>query len=278
MLKFAIIHYQTQSMKTINEFFENYADKYSSNPMMLEKKEDVYEPATYEEIRQKVHQFAAGLLSMGIQKGDRVTLLSEGRNDWVISELGILYTGGVNVPLSVKLQDGTDLKFRINHSGSRFVIASGSQAKKLEGIKSELTEVEKFILLDAKELYDENEMFFGDILKKGISYLEKNEANFIQTWKSIQADDMANICYTSGTTADPKGIILSHRNYTANVEQSLSLMNIPEYYCSLLILPWDHSFAHTAGIYSIIASGASMASIQVGSTPMETLKNIPVNI
>ncbi|MGC9343371.1 MAG: AMP-binding protein, partial [Bacteroidales bacterium] len=72
--------------------------------------------------------------------------------------------------------------------------------------------------------------------------------------------------------------MLSHRNYTANVEQALSLMNIPEYYCTLLILPWDHSFAHTAGIYSVIASGASMAAIQAGSTPMETLKNIPKNI
>jgi long-chain acyl-CoA synthetase len=55
-------------------------------------------------------------------------------------------------------------------------------------------------------------------------------------------------------------------------------MDVPEWYTTLLILPWDHAFAHTAGIYTLIASGASMASIQVGKTPMETLKNIPQNI
>ena len=265
-------------MKTINEFFEAYAEKYRDNPMMLEKKTNKYESSTYNEIREKVHQFAAGLIELGIKKGDRVTLLSEGRNDWVISELGVLYSGAINVPLSIKLQDGTDLKFRINHSASRFVIASGSQVAKLSGIIDELKTMEKIIYLDPKDKYEKNEIYFGDILKQGEQYLKNNSSAFEKVWKSVKPNDVANICYTSGTTADPKGIILSHRNYTANVEQSLSLMNIPEYYCSLLILPWDHSFAHTAGVYSIIASGASMASIQTGSTGMETLKNIPVNI
>jgi long-chain acyl-CoA synthetase len=174
--------------------------------------------------------------------------------------------------------DSTDLKFRINHSESRMVIVSGGQARKLEGIKTELPSVEKFIYLDPKDHYNQTEIFYGEVLELGEKYLESQKDHFEETWKAVKPGDMANICYTSGTTADPKGIMLSHRNYTANVEQALSLMNVPSYYRTLLILPWDHSFAHTAGIYAVIASGASMASIQVGSTPMETLKNIPVNI
>jgi long-chain acyl-CoA synthetase len=184
----------------------------------------------------------------------------------------------INVPLSVKLMDSTDLKFRIAHSESRMVIISGGQARKLEGIKNDLTKVDKFIYLDPKDKYDEKDIFYGDILDLGREFLKTQSAVLENIWKSIKPDDIANICYTSGTTADPKGIMLTHRNYTANVEQALTLMNIPTHFCTLLILPWDHSFAHTAGIYSVIASGASMASIQVGSTPMETLKNIPVNI
>ena len=265
-------------MKTINQFFEEYAVKYASNPMMLEKKTDRFEPSTYSEIREKVHYFACGLLSLGIKKGERVSLISEGRNAWVISELGILYTGAINVPLSVKLMDSSDLRFRISHSESRFVIISGGQARKIEGIKNNLPTVEKFIYLDPKDKYDEKDIFFGDLLESGREYLKTNRDTFEKTWKSVRPDDVANICYTSGTTADPKGIMLSHRNYTANVEQALTLMNIPDWYTTLLILPWDHSFAHTAGIYAVIASGASMASVQTGGNPMETLKNIPVNI
>lgn len=265
-------------METINRFFEHYAEKYAGNPMMKEKIGTNWQTSTYSEIREKVHEFAAGLISLGLKKGDRVSLISEGRNAWAIAELGILYAGAINVPLSVKLMEGTDLKFRISHSGSKMVIVSGSQSRKLESVKDELDTVEKFIYLDPLASYGPKDIFFDAVLKEGKKFLETKRKEFDKIWQSVQKDDVANICYTSGTTADPKGIMLSHRNYTANVEQGLTLMNIPTYFCSLLILPWDHSFAHTAGVYAIIASGASMASVQIGSNPMETLKNIPLNI
>ena len=78
--------------------------------------------------------------------------------------------------------------------------------------------------------------------------------------------------------ADPKGVVLTHRNYTANVEQSLSRIDIPSSYRTLIILPLDHCFAHVVGFYIMIACGATVATVQVGATPMETLKNIPQNI
>lgn len=265
-------------MKTINSFFEAYAEKYAGNPMMLEKIGDTWIKSSYSEIREKVHQFSAGLISLGLQKGDRVSLISEGRNAWAISELGILFAGAINVPLSVKLMEGSDLKFRITHSGSKMVIVSGGQSRKLESIKNDMDSVEKFIYLDPRPEYGPKDLFFDDILELGKKYLSGNKEKFDHTWKSVAENDVANICYTSGTTADPKGIMLTHRNYTANVDQGLSLMNIPTWFCTLLILPWDHSFAHTCGIYAIIASGASMASVQSGTIPMETLKNIPINI
>ena len=64
---------------------------------------------------------------------------------------------------------------------------------------------------------------------------------------TVSGADLANISYTSGTTAEPKGIMLTHENYVSNVLQSDSLIRIPEYFRILLFLPWDHSFAHTAG-------------------------------
>ena len=96
--------------------------------------------------------------------------------------------------------------------------------------------------------------------------------------QAIRNDDYATITYTSGTTADPKGVVLTHRNYTANVEQSLSRIDIPSHYRTLIILPLDHCFAHVVGFYIMIACGASVATVQIGATPMETLKNIPQNI
>ncbi len=117
-----------------------------------------------------------------------------------------------------------------------------------------------------------------DIRQQGEKYLQENREKFEQRYQSIKESEPANICYTSGTTADPKGIVLTHRNYTANVEQALGLYKIPEHYVSLLILPWDHSFAHTAGIYTLMKNGASMASVELGKTLLETTRNIGKNI
>ena len=105
---------------------------------MWEKKDGEYKGSTYKEIRDLSHQFGAGLMAMGINKGDRIGLISEGCNNWIISELGILYTGGVNVPMSVKLEEPSDIQFRLDHSGSRMVIASRTQLKKIRAIKSNL--------------------------------------------------------------------------------------------------------------------------------------------
>ncbi|MFZ1976590.1 MAG: AMP-binding protein, partial [Bacteroidota bacterium] len=264
--------------RTIPQLFETSVAQYVSNIMMWEKKGERYEGTTYLEGKTLARNFAGGLISLGIERGDRIALIAEGCNDWVISELGILYTGAVNVPLSVKIDELSDLKFRLAHSGCRMVIVSRTQLAKIRGIKNDLPQLENIIVLDSDAALQTDEIPIALVLEKGTHYLKAYEKEFTDRWQSIQESDPANICYTSGTTADPKGIILTHRNYTANTEQASAILLIPEYYCSLLILPWDHCFAHTAGIYTLMSNGASMASVQVGKTAMETLKNIPVNI
>jgi long-chain acyl-CoA synthetase len=264
-------------MNTIIELLENSSQKYANNPYILEKKTERYEALTYRETKEQVYKVAAGLLALGLNKGDRVALISESRTDWVISELGVLHTGAICVPLSILLKEGADLKFRLEHSETRWVIASGSQINKIKSIKNELKNLEKLILLDPEESYDKDEIYMGDVKKMGEEYLKNNYDIFIKTINSAGPDDFVNICYTSGTTADPKGIILSHRNYTANIEQTLSLMDVPEWWSTLLILPWDHSFAHTVGIYLMMAVGASFAAVQ-GKSYIDSLKNIQGNI
>ncbi|MDP2302658.1 MAG: AMP-binding protein [Ignavibacteria bacterium] len=264
--------------RTIPQMFENSVSKYSNNILMWEKRTEKYEGTSYNEMHKLVRSFAAGLLSFGLNKGDRAALISEGRNDWVMSELAVLYIGAINVPISVKIDELSDLKFRISHSGCKFVIVSGNHFHKIKKIKNDLPELEKIILLDPQSSYEKDEIYKDEIFISGNTFLKEKENDFNKIVDSIAESDYANICYTSGTTADPKGIILTHRNYTANVEQATSLLPIPETYCSLLILPWDHSFAHTAGIYTLMKNGASMASIQIGKTPLETLKNVPINI
>ena len=265
-------------MKTIPELFEKSAGKYENNPYLLEKRTEKYVTTTFGEARKQAYRFAAGLLSIGIRKGNRIALLSESRTDWVISELGVLHTGAISVPLSILLKEGADLKFRLEHSGTRWIIVSELQYAKIRAIKKELPDLEKIILIDQKENQAEDEISMEEIKKKGDEYLKLNSDRFVEIMRSIGPDDYANICYTSGTTADPKGIILSHRNFTANIEQALTLFDVPDWWSTLLILPWDHSFAHTVGIYIMMATGASLAAVQSGKSYLDSLKHISENI
>ena len=265
---------------TIIDFVEKYVAKYSKNPFLWEKNLDtnVWEPTTYEETLKEAKRIAAGLMALGVQKGEKVSYLSEGRNMWVIGELGVLYAGAVNVPLSIKLEESNDLVFRVKHSDSKYIITSKFQLPKIRKILPECPMVEKIILFDAVDDMQENEMHIDTIKEMGDKFLAENEEMFIQRYKSIEADDYANISYTSGTTADPKGILLTHRNYTANVEQAHSVIGVDEDDRMLIILPLDHCFAHVAGFYTMMSYGASIGTVPSGKSGKEALRNIPTSI
>ena len=265
-------------MKTIIQLFENSVDLFGENPFLWEKTNSDYQSVSYQSLYDEVQLFAAGLFSLGIQKADRIGLLSEGRNAWVLSELGILFAGAVNVPLSVKLDAQNELKFRLNHSEARIVVVSNNHLEKIRSIKDQLENIETIIVLDKNIELQEKEISLSQLLKMGEELSENDKSKLKEIQKNIADDDDANISYTSGTTADPKGIILTHNNYASNVYQASNLMEIPASFKTLLILPWDHSFAHTAGIYSFMLKGASIAAVQQGKSPMEALKNIPNNI
>jgi long-chain acyl-CoA synthetase len=265
-------------MRTLNSLFNDSVERYKNNVCLLENRGSGYEPTTYLEARNEVRRFAAGLMSIGVEKGDCLALLSEGRNKWLYSEMGILFAGAVNVPLSNRLEEPSEIRFRLEHSGSRMLIVSAREAHKIASLKKEIGNLEKVIYLDPRDSYGADELYFDDVSQMGDAFLRDHEADFEERWRSTGEDDHANICYTSGTTADPKGIILTHRNYTANVEQSRSTMPVPEWYTTLLYLPWDHAFAHTAGLYTIISAGAALASVQLARTQTEALKYFPKNI
>lgn len=263
---------------TIIDFVEKYTREYASHVFLREKPADHWTETTFEQTRLEAYRVAAGLMSLGINKGDRISLLSEGRNLWVIGELGILYAGAVNVPLSIKLEEGSDLVFRIRHSDSRFVMVSGSQLPKIRRIVSELPALEKIIVFDEIEDRRDNEITMSEVLAFGDAFLKEHPGELEARYRSIGPDDYANISYTSGTTADPKGILLTHRNYTANVEQAHSVVAIEPDSVMLIILPLDHCFAHVAGFYTMMSYCGSIATVPVGKTPMAALRNIPMAI
>ena len=263
--------------RTIIDLFEESVAKYGSKEFLLEKHNGKFEPTTYKESYDRAITIGAGLAAIGIERGDRVSILAEGCNNWIISELGLLYAGAVSVPLSIKLEEANDLVFRLRHADVKAIFVSSYQLPKVRRILAELPDL-KHIIVWGDTALEANEISLESIVTKGEEYLKEHCEEFMAIGRSLQNDDYATITYTSGTTADPKGVVLTHRNYTANVEQALSVVTIPPTWRTLIILPLDHCFAHVVGFYIMIACGASVATTEVGRTPMETLRNVPVNI
>ncbi len=265
-------------MHSIISFFTNQVNQYANNPLLWEKVKDGYSSLSYNDVLKMVEKLAVGFSSIGITAEEKVALLSEGRNLWLISELAVLSNRAITVPLSVKLEADNDLSFRLKHSESKVIIVSENQLSKIRALKNELAAINMVIVFSNEINLEEDEICIDKILEKGEEILKENPNAYQELIKNVSPDDIATITYTSGTTSQPKGIMLSHRNYTANVEQAFSFIDIPSYYKTLVILPWDHAFAHTVSLYAFMFKGGSIASVQTGKTTLETLKNIGTNI
>ena len=264
---------------TIIDFIEKYTEQFAPMTYLREKMDGEWKEITFAQTRERVHKIGAGLMSLGVAKGDKVALLSESRSMWMLAEMGALYAGAVDVPLSVNLGDGSDLVFRIVHSEAKWILVSQNQLPKIRKILPECPDVKKVIIFDDTafdlEELQPMEIRISAIEKAGEEFLGAHREEFVARYSSVGPDDYANISYTSGTTADPKGILLTHRNYTANVEQARSVIGIEAGAVMLIILPLDHCFAHVAGMYTMMSYGGSIATVPIGKTPQATLRNIP---
>ena len=267
---------------TIIDFVEKYTHQFPNNVYLREKVDGEWKEITQEQTRQTAYKIGAGLMALGLEKGDKIALLSESRSMWILAELGAMYAGATDIPLSVNLGSTADIVFRIKHSESKWVLVSANHLNRIREALPECPDIKKVIVFDDTAFFvdslQEPEIRMSEVMKMGEEFLAKNEKAFVNRYQSVGPDDYANISYTSGTTADPKGILLTHRNYTANVAQGSSVINIGENNVMLIILPLDHCFAHVAGMYTMMSYGGSIAFVPIGKNALATLKNVPTAI
>lgn len=257
------------------------AEKHPDNPLLWEKSNGTYQSISYADAYKQCMSLASGLINMGLQKNDKVILYAEGRAWWLLSELAIIACGAVSVPVSVRIEEPDDLLFRIRHSESKYMVVS----PRLLSLTREIIANSKLniqvIIIDLPNIDDiipqNNEFLLSNLLESN-KQNENLKEKLNETIASISPDDVVNICYTSGTTADPKGIMLTHLNYITNVRQATAMVNVTPDFITLLMLPWDHSFAHTVGLYSLLFKGASVAAVDGGRSAVEALRNVPGNI
>jgi long-chain acyl-CoA synthetase len=275
--------------RTIITMLKNAAEVYSSKNYLNEKDDSGWKSRTFSESYTDARRFALALINIGLRKNDKIAILSEARNNWIIGELGTIIANCVSVPLSIKLLP-SEVIFRINHCEAKAIIVSQNNIDKVFSVFKDLINKNiKIIYLDNdisylnenfskyEPLITSNLLYFNDLLNS-VDLTQVNSDKIKEYESLIEEDDVVTISYTSGTSGDPKGIMLTHLNYYSNCRDSISVFKIPENFSTLLILPVDHSFTHTIGIYASLLKGISLFFVDARGGNVYALKNIPVNL
>ena len=275
--------------RTVFKMLNSASAKYANKPYLSQKGDKGWVRTTFSEAKTKAIELASALIELGVKYEDKIAILSEAKNDWIISELAILYAGGISVPLSIKLLP-EEITQRINHSDtSVFVISENTLEKVLSQIENYSYKKLKIIVLNKPSekinkqckqySFNENQLLYiDDLYVLGKKKLDQNFKLIKKIEDEIKEDDVVTISYTSGTTGNPKGIMLTHLNYYSNSHEAVKTFQIQENISTLIILPTDHSFAHTVGIYTALVKGLSLYFVDARGGGMNALKNIPVNL
>jgi len=226
---------------------------------MMYKKNDRWEKITVPEFRDTVRWFSTGLRVLGVKPGDRVAILSEHRPEWTIGDFAILCAGAVTVPVYPTLLPH-QIEYVLKDSNSVLVLCSTEeQMKKIIEIKPHCPSVHNILVCDPPPRLPEGVLTFQQIVEDGKKEeAASGRARFDELRTSRKPDDLATLVYTSGTTGDPKGAMLSHGNIGSNVNAVTKVLKLQQGWVALSILPLSHILERTAD-FAYLSMGGTVA-------------------
>jgi long-chain acyl-CoA synthetase len=245
---------------TFKDLLKQSAAKFGDNLAFQIKRDDKYVGYSYSDVGKYARGLIAQLKNLGIQKGDKVAILSENRPEWGISYLAVTAMGAVAVPLD-SLGAEYDLKGIIAHSDSKGIIVS-----------------DKFLVL----VKDAPGLKFIISMDKDFEALKQKASD--DHGFDVKADDLAAIVYTSGTTGIPKGVMLTHKNIMSNVMTGAALFEFGPSDMFLSVLPIHHMFECVAGFLAPFYQGArityaeSLKSFKLIQNMVETHTTILIGV
>ncbi len=203
--------------KTINEVFKNRVDKYKDRLAVEKKRDGKWTSASWNEYYDNSRAAGLGLHSLGVKKGDRISILSENCLEWLYSDMGALGLGACVVPIYPTLTK-EEVVYYIENSDSKIIIVENSlQFEKALFAKEKCPTLEKIIIINEEgaNINQPLVMNFNDLIKLGREKHKENNKLFEEFSEKVGPDDILSIIYTSGTTGLPKGVVLTHSNIMA---------------------------------------------------------------
>jgi long-chain acyl-CoA synthetase len=272
---------------TITELYRFLTEEYgptTDKDLLKHKVNNEYTGISYSQFKDQTDLFAFGLASLGIQRSDKVAIISENRPEWVYADMATLALGALDVPLYPSLTSAS-VEFILNNSESKCIVVSNKfQLNKILKVRKSCKHLKSIIIMNEKDFDPSVKDLhsFKQVQEMGAGYKNENPNLLIESMELVKENDICTIIYTSGTTGEPKGVILTHKNIMSNVTSALETYPITKDDVFLSFLPLCHIFERMGGYYTAFASGATICyaeSIEkVASNLIETKPTLMTSV
>ncbi|MBK8981266.1 MAG: long-chain fatty acid--CoA ligase [Ignavibacteria bacterium] len=263
-------------------FFERIKYMNSDKNIFYTKINDEYIPYKLNEFLKDIYKVIIFLRSAGIDKGDRISIISENRTEWAAVDFACIFMNVITVPVYTSLS-GPQTEYILKDSISKICFVSNSfQLEKLLSQKVNLPDLKDIVVfneIDTEKFQSGEVKNFQDIINSNINTSEKEIIEYLASLSlHLKNRDLVTIIYTSGTTGIPKGVMLSHKNLSSNIQSCREVLTIDESDRFLSYLPYSHAYERVAGYYLAFFSGAEIYYAQSIDTLSVQLKEVKPTI
>jgi long-chain acyl-CoA synthetase len=225
-------------METLRLFdlLPRYAEKFNKPDMLAAKVNGKWVKHSSHDVTEMANLISYGLLQLGINIGDRISIIANNRPEWIITNMGLMEAGAINVPIYPTISEA-DLIYILNDVEVKYVFVSNKEMfDKVYRIKSQVPSILQIFSFDKIDGVN----YWTEIIELGNNFHNNEKLEAIK--KSIEPSDVATILYTSGTTGNPKGVMLTHHNLISNAIANQDAANFNPEWKVLSFLPLNHVF------------------------------------
>jgi long-chain acyl-CoA synthetase len=280
--------------RNLVDLFRRQARRLGPRTAVRHKKHGLYHDVSWAGYDEEVRACASALVEAEIQAGDRVGLLSENRLEWLVADMAVMAAGAINVPPHAPLT-ARQAHFQFHETGVRWLfVSTAAQLGKVKEIRADLPDLRGVVMFDkppsrpgaerqgapaAASLPaaflagtgNEQEMCWDGFLQRGRLALDRNHDELERRAAALGLDDLATIMYTSGTTGNPKGVMLTHGNLVSNAVSTNEASPRPEGAAILSWLPFSHIYGRTVDHYLSIVAGVTLCLAESAETLVQNL-------
>jgi long-chain acyl-CoA synthetase len=249
-------------VSTLPALFRRQAERLAPCVALRYKRDGLFHNVTWQAYHEQVTACAAALVRAGIAPGERVATLSENRFEWLVVDLATLYIGATTVPLHASLSS-RQVQYQLANAGVRWIFVSNREEyDKIAQVRGELPELTGVVTFDEG---------WQGFLQQGRAARAHGQAEIQRRLGSLTGESLATIMYTSGTTGQPKGVMLTHTNLLSNAQALYEASPCAPDAVILNWLPFSHIYARTVDVYSTLAAGVTLALADAPETALLNL-------